>query len=161
MLPITTDEIAWVYRLFLGRNAAPQEVEHWRGLASMAELRERCLDSPEFRGIMQRRCVNVAEAPLPLLSFDLPPPRVEWQADPATQARLLDHVMRTWTALGHDRPHWSVLSSEAFLPERIEENRRAFYASGANLGDGAAVALAVQHLRLRQAWLIPAILTTG
>jgi 2-polyprenyl-3-methyl-5-hydroxy-6-metoxy-1,4-benzoquinol methylase len=32
--------------------------------------------------------------------------------------------------LGHEKPHWSVLSSDQFLPEKIEENRRRFYESG-------------------------------
>jgi len=144
MLPIAADDIALLYRLFLDRSAATEEVDRWRQIASIEALRERFLDSAEFHGIMRRRGVTLAKAPAPpRLTVDLPPPQLEWQADPATQARLLDHVMRTWTALGHDKPHWSVLSAEKFMPEQIEENRRAFYASGAD--DAARILLMLER----------------
>ncbi len=131
-MPISADDVAWVYRLLLGRPARPQEIATWRAAASVEELRERCLDSAEFRGAMRRRGLDRPPTPPPApLPLDIPAPQVDWQADTASLARLLERITRTWTALGEDRPHWSVLSSEQFLPERIEATRSAFYASGA------------------------------
>ena len=130
-MPVSADEISWVYRLMLGREPASSELDTWYSVASVDELRRLCLDSAEFRGVMSRVGITPASAPAPRLSQDLAPASVDWQTDPHTEATLLDHVTRTWTALGRERPHWSVLSSDAFLPEHIEANERAFYASGA------------------------------
>ncbi len=143
-MPITKDEIAWVYRLILGREAAAEEAERWTGLESVEELRRLALESAEFRDLIGRQGAESPPAPAePRLTVDLPPASVQWQADPATQDRLLDHVTRTWTALGHDKPHWSVLSSDQFLPEKIEEHRRSFYASGA--GDAMRIVRALER----------------
>lgn len=134
-MPITADEIAWVYRLMLGREPLASEVDTWRGLPDVAELRRLCLASDEFRAAMAANGTPVSPAAdagmLDRLPQNLPPLPVQWQAGAHDEAVLLDHVARTWTALGQERPHWSVLSSDSFLPEHIAENERAFYASGA------------------------------
>ncbi len=66
------------------------------------------------------------------LTHLLPPSHVEWDVPEQAMAGLIDHVTQTWTALGNDKPHWSVLSSDQFLPEQIEQHRRNFYESGSN-----------------------------
>jgi SAM-dependent methyltransferase len=76
--------------------------------------------------------MDAPQRPEPRLPLELPRTQVDWSASAQTMEHLLDHVTRTWTALGHEKPHWSVLSAEQFLPEKIEENRRNFYASGAS-----------------------------
>ena len=45
--------------------------------------------------------------------------------------------------LGLEKPHWSVLSSDAFLPESIEQSRHSFYASGAH--DATRVVMALER----------------
>ena len=138
-MPITPEEITWSYRLILGREPSARDLETWRNVPSLAEMRRLCLASAEFRA-------NQPTAPVPAspprLSIHLPRQAVEWQTDTATQARLVDHVMRTWTALGQEKPHWSVLSSENFLPGRIEETKASFYASGVRDWDHIATSLA-------------------
>ena len=47
------------------------------------------------------------------------------------EAKLLAYVTRTWTALGREEPHWSVLSAEAFKAANMARNAASFYASGA------------------------------
>lgn len=131
-MPISDTEIAWVYRMLLGREVTPEECERWRTVPSLDVLRRAAFDSVEFRGVLRRMAMDVPQQAPARLPHELPPNPVEWDASPAAMDRLLDHVTRTWTALGRDKPHWSVLSSEQFLPEKIEENRRNFYASGAN-----------------------------
>jgi SAM-dependent methyltransferase len=136
-MPITSEEIAWSYRLLLGREAAEAELHAWRNVESLQEMRRLCLLSDEFRSGLERSlAASVASAAskqhAPRLNLNLPPQEVEWRTDAATQARLIDHVMKTWTKLGQEKPHWSVLSAEQFLPDRIEETKANFYASGAN-----------------------------
>lgn len=131
-MPISDDEIAWIYRLMLGREVTPGESERWRNAASLEVLRRAAFESAEFRGVLRRMAMDAQQRPAARLPQELPPSAVEWDASPASMDRLLEHVTRTWTALGHEKLHWSVLSSEQFLPEKIEENRRNFYASGNN-----------------------------
>lgn len=138
-MPLSADDITLVYRMLLGRPAQPREIELWRSAATVEELRERCLDSVEFRAAMRKRGLEMAPAPVPAaapprparLPLDIPAPRIDWQADTASLARLLERITRVWTALGEEKPHWSVLSSEQFLPDRIDATRSEFYSSGA------------------------------
>lgn len=131
-MPISDDEIAWVYRLLLGREVTPDECARWRNVASLEVLRRAAFDSVEFRGVLRSMAMDAPQRAVARLPLELPPSTVEWDAPQTTMDKLLNHVMRTWTALGHDKPHWSVLSSEQFMPDKIEENRRNFYASGNN-----------------------------
>jgi SAM-dependent methyltransferase len=134
-MPITDDEIASVYRLILGREVTPDEARQWRPQASVEVLRRAALESKEFRGVLQQLAVPAPQQPQqqPVrLTHLLPPSHVEWDVPQETMAWLLKHVTQTWTALGNEKPHWSVLSSDQFLPETIEKNRRNFYESGLN-----------------------------
>lgn len=130
-MTITRDEIAWVYRVMLGREASEEEFDVWGAVPSLSQLSHACLKSDEFRSILGRHGggSHPHASPGPQLSFDLPALAIEWQVEPAVQSRLLEHVTRTWTMLGKDAPHWSVLSSDVFLPDKIEESRSAFYAT--------------------------------
>ena len=136
MMPITTEEITWSYRLILGREPTEKDLLVWQNVPSLAEMRRLCLASTEFRGSLERSLVDIARAAErrngQRLPIEVPPQHVEWQTDAATEARLIEHVMRTWTLLGREKPHWSVLSADNFLPDRIAETKTGFYASGAN-----------------------------
>lgn len=142
-MPLTQAEISSVYRVLLGREPSASDLDWSMKLSSVSELRQLALTSAEFRDIiaplLESRPEQPGETRLPL---DLPPQRVDWQGDAGSQARLIDHVMRTWTLLGTDRPHWSVLSSEDFLPEKIAGHQSAFYASGSTDADLIVRALA-------------------
>ncbi len=135
-MPISTEEITWSYRLILGREPTEKDLDVWRNVPSRDEMRRLCLTSSEFRNSLERSLADTVRIAAlkaqPRLSIEVPPQHVQWQTDAATEMQLVDHVMRTWTRLGHEKPHWSVLSSENFLPDRIEETRSSFYASGAN-----------------------------
>jgi len=126
---VSSEDVEAAYRLFLGRKASAQEISIWLGTSSLTALRSAFLSSDEFSAAQQR--LAKARGPSPShLPFELPPLDVEWQTDSRTAARLIEHVRKTWTALGQERPHWSVLSSEQFLPERIAESESKFFASG-------------------------------
>jgi SAM-dependent methyltransferase len=126
MPPVTRESIHWAYRLLLGREAENESVvADALGYGSLAQLRQAFLDSPEFRGMLESPQPQASRVPV-----DCPPQVIEWSTDGSTLSRLLDHVRKTWTKLGQEKPHWSVLSSDDFLPENIAATERAFFESG-------------------------------
>jgi SAM-dependent methyltransferase len=66
---------------------------------------------------------------------------VEWQVDESTAVALMAHIGRTWTLLGRERPHWSVLTHDHYVPEKIDQTRDAFFQSGAEDRDLLVAAL--------------------
>lgn len=122
---LTPELVRAAYLLFLGRPPeSEQVVRHAMSYRTVDTLRTAFIEGAEFRGRLP--------APAPrLVPVGAPPIAVEWEADAPEAERLLDHVRRTWTKLGEERPHWSVLSSDQFEPERIAANEASFFASGA------------------------------
>ncbi|MFN9368777.1 MAG: class I SAM-dependent methyltransferase [Planctomycetia bacterium] len=141
-MTVSSDQVTAAYQWILGREPQPNEIPPWLTTASIAELRRIFLQSAEFRSAFESTAVGqtAAAASLPQ---NLAPQHVEWETDAPTSTRLLQHVERTWNKLGQERPHWSVLSADAFLPEHIARSAEAFYASGAN--DAARVVGALQR----------------
>lgn len=132
---VTIETVRMAYRLMLGREPENEAVLHAAlRYRSVAALREAFVNSAEYR---RKQPVQPAVVPL-----EAPPIAVEWEVDDAVAARLLTHVGETWTRLGEERPHWSVLSAERFLPERLEASRKAFFDSGARDRDTLLAVLA-------------------
>lgn len=132
---LTTETVRMAYRLLLGREPENEAVlRSALRYRSIAALRQAFLESAEFRRKIPPRpaFVPVNAAPID----------VEWAVDEAVAARLLSHVGATWTRLGEERPHWSVLSADRFLPEKLEASRAAFFASGAQDRDTLRAVLA-------------------
>jgi len=127
-MPVTRDDVVFAYRMFLGRHPSTEECETWSATPTLADLRKAFVTSEEFQSILG----SLGITPQLRLPQILAPLKIEAQVEPAMEARLLDHVTATWTALGDDRPHWSVLSSDAFLPENMQANASLFYESGAS-----------------------------
>ena len=65
-----------------------------------------------------------------VLPLNTPPIAVETVVDAAGLSALLAHTERTWTRLGDEEPHWSVISAERFKQSQLDGNRAEFYASG-------------------------------
>lgn len=141
---LSPETIRLAYQLFVGREPENEQmVQHALTYGTVERLRTAFFRSPEFRGICQSELRLAASppppaqpaaalAPLRRVPLDAPPLTVEWRTDEATAAALLAHVRDTWTRLGIEQPHWSVLSSDQFRPDRIEANEAAFFASGDN-----------------------------
>jgi SAM-dependent methyltransferase len=127
---VSRDEIVAAYRVILGREPSAQEIPIWLGCTSVGDLRDAFLSSSEFNADRPNIAASRRGIPVEKLSRNLSAADIEWRTDPLTASRLLDHVKETWTAIGESRPHWSVLSSDQFLPERIAENESDFFASG-------------------------------
>ncbi|RXH16964.1 class I SAM-dependent methyltransferase [Bradyrhizobium guangzhouense] len=118
------DAVRWAYRLFLDREPedATAADNLARSCASVSDVRLAFLNSSEFR--------NRADAVVTRVPVNAKPIEVDWEPDPASCVRLLEHVRQTWTKLGESAPHWSVLSADRFLPESISGNEVEFYNSG-------------------------------
>lgn len=56
---------------------------------------------------------------------------VEWKCSEEQASRLLARVAGLWEELGETKPHWSVLTSDEFLPEQIAKAEgTSFFSSG-------------------------------
>jgi SAM-dependent methyltransferase len=119
---VTPELVRAAYRMILGRDPESEAmVRGWLSVPTAEALLKAFVTGPEFH--MRYR---------PSLALDVPPLHVEWRVEGAVADTLLAHVKRTWTRLGQERPHWSVLSSDAFLPDKIAANAGHFFASGAS-----------------------------
>jgi len=127
-LGVERTEIEMAYRVMLGREPLDEETEIWRNAESISELRRAFIESAEFKSdFLKYNPAQNAWKP-PIERKHLP---VEWQTEPETQAALLAYVQTTWTKLGLEEPHWSVLASEDWKASNIEKNKVYFYQSGA------------------------------
>lgn len=129
-MPVTKEDTAAAYRLLLGREASEREASMWMHVPSVADLRRLFMASDEFQLALARAGIRGRSEP-DRLSRDIPSISVEWQTDADAQRRLIEHVTQTWTTVGREEPHWSVLSNDAFKSRNMEQNADRFYESGA------------------------------
>jgi SAM-dependent methyltransferase len=123
---LTPDIVRLAYRLILGREPESEDVVAGAlGYGTVERLRDAFLASDEFTSRMR------GHAPPTTLALDVPPIEVGLAVDRTAAAGLLDHVQQTWTRLGYEQPHWSVLSADQFRSDQIAENEGVFYESGA------------------------------
>ena len=128
-MSVTPDDVTNAYRWLLGREPDEKGLTAWLGTDSRDDLRRAFMVSPEFRRTASELPPLPSAGPLPRLRTAN---EIQWQADAATEAALAAHIQRTWTRLGEEKPHWSVISADRFLPENICEYRTLFYESGAH-----------------------------
>lgn len=129
-MPLTRDEVVLAYRLLLGREPENEAVVdgHCRHYNDLDSLRRDFTGSPEFLDQFE----PTTAAPLAAtLSLEAPPLHVDTEASPEDLTRLLHVVAARWEAIGEAAPHWSVISNETFLPDRIGGSEEEFYASAA------------------------------
>jgi SAM-dependent methyltransferase len=128
---VTPELVRAAYRIILNREPESElMVRGWLSVPTIEALLKAFVTGPEFH-MRYQPVQGPGSAPVPSLALDVPPLHVEWQVDGEVTDALLAYVKRTWTRLGQERPHWSVLSSDAFMPEKIAANEGHFFASGA------------------------------
>lgn len=122
---VTRSEVVDAYRMLLGREPENEAaVAAKLPLPDWLALRQDFMSSPEYDGRAPGR-------PAPANALLAPANRVDVEVERSCFDALVAHVRRTWEALGQERPHWSVLTNAAFLPEQIGANLDSFYGSGA------------------------------
>jgi SAM-dependent methyltransferase len=123
---VTAEEVRLAYLLLLGREPESEAVvREWVASGQdMLSLRQAFMGGTEF-------AEKVAPIVRPLvLPLDVPPIEVETRCTSERFAALLERVGRFWREAGETRPHHSVITNEAFRPERIARNLDAFLGGG-------------------------------
>jgi len=114
----------WAYRLILGRE--PDSAAALAQLAaqpSAKAMRDQLILSSEARA---QPGFPVVQA----MSGDEPPQYVQCSVESDVRERLFARVQKSWHALGEEQPHWSVVTSDDFRPDRIGDTLEEFYATG-------------------------------
>jgi len=133
---IQEEDVVWCYREILGRypESAAAIQSHLSSVKDFRALVSRFIKSPEHRQKL---------APPDFVPLDRPEMDIDIAASAAELPLLLQGIRAAWTHLGRVRPHYSVLTTQEFLPESITpESIERFYASG-----GAGVATITAILR--------------
>jgi 2-polyprenyl-3-methyl-5-hydroxy-6-metoxy-1,4-benzoquinol methylase len=127
---VSRDEVISAFRLILGREPESDTViEANMGVTSLQDLRTRFIASAEFRSKIQST-VDIGSSNA-VGRFRLSKPlKVEVTAPDKEFALLLERVQKSWSILGEEKPHWSVLTNTAYEPSSIDENIETFYRSG-------------------------------
>lgn len=121
---IERHDVISAYRFMLARDPENESVIQRRlPVRDWVALRDLIMASPEYKA---KQFLKPPDRYVlaPALDIDVSIPEEKFQ-------QLVAHVQGVWESVGNDRPHWSVLTFPEYLPERIEENREQFYASGA------------------------------
>ena len=114
----------WAYRLILLREPESEAaVEQLAAAGSPREMRDVLLRSAELRA--------QSGFPVQAAMTGLEPPQsVQLEVAEAERERLFSMVQAVWRQLGRDKPHWSVLSTSEYLPEKMHTQAEAFYETG-------------------------------
>jgi SAM-dependent methyltransferase len=129
---VSRDEVIAAFRLILGREPESDTViEANMGVSSLKDLRTRFIASAEFRSKIQSTVDTGSSNAVGRFRLSKPL-KVEVTAPDKEFALLLERVQKSWSMLGEEKPHWSVLTNTAYEPSSIDENIETFYRSGAH-----------------------------
>ena len=120
---VTPEAVAWAYRMILGREPSPAEIQAHCDHPDLQALRQAFFSSQEFRHRERSLCGSSLDGSEPALE-------IQDEVDDALLEKLLAHIQQSWQLLGQQEPHWSVVSVEAFKQANLAQNRAKFYASG-------------------------------
>lgn len=122
-MPVSRIEIEAAYRLLFDRHPEnDQVVERFLDVKSLSELRRIFVTSDEYR--MKHG------SPEELLIPEPGSVSIETDCSPEDMQKITDRIAREWRKFGVERPHWSVLTGDEYLPENIDLSLDQFYASG-------------------------------
>ena len=124
---VSRESVVWAYRLLLGREPESDEViAACQALADRPTMLRAFMASDEFQAVNPGAVAHGLGPQLAApMSIELAPSREEL-------IELMARVAENWRELGRTKPHWSVLPSEQFRPEHIQDSRELFFASGAH-----------------------------
>lgn len=119
----SSEAVLWAYRLILGREPTPAEVNAHAGFHDLNQLRRAFFESEEF-ALRERHLCG------PSLSGMEPRLPIQDEVEEAVLEKLLAHVQASWEQFGREEPHWSVLTTEDFKQANLDANRERFYQTG-------------------------------
>jgi SAM-dependent methyltransferase len=119
---VTREDVIWCYRTYLGREPESETAIRGHGATdSWRTLVSSFVNSAEHQTRRNTRSFVPLDAPT--LSIDS-------EATPSQLALLVQRIHDAWSHLGDARPHYSVLTTAAFLPENIAGSMESFWKSG-------------------------------
>ena len=123
---VSSDEVRWAYRLFLGREPECEAVVAEK--LACADLRQLCdvfLASAEFREGLRMRTGRRGSLPL-----NVPGLAVDTEGTREQLAGSLRKIRAAWSHLGAAEPHFSVLTQREYLSGQRDGELKAFWESG-------------------------------
>ncbi len=124
----TAEDVVAAYRLLLGRAPESDAVVagHLAAAPDIGALRDRIMGSAEF----QRVAYGPVATPSIRRAAGYDPVPMEIEVSAKDAERMLAQVRRIWTALGQEKPYFSVLGEKRFSPGLVEANLEAFGKTG-------------------------------
>ena len=108
-------DIIFLYKKLLNRDPENFEVvEEKMSNESLIGVISEFIDSREFQENLIACSTN----------------QVELEASPKDFLELCTRVVKQWTKLGEEKPHWSVISDPKFMPRELEKHNDEFWSSG-------------------------------
>jgi SAM-dependent methyltransferase len=127
---ILNEDVVWCYQNFFCRDPSPEEMmaalsksENFRALVMD------CVSSSEFTNRSAHNNSPRLEGTISLASV-LNRLRIDLAATENELDQCASKIKTTWEHLGTEKAHWSVLSADSFLPEKLHESIESFWASG-------------------------------
>ncbi len=119
--PLSDEYSIWGYRLFLDREPeSEQTIKNRTGVFKNTQLlRQHFLSSEEY-------CLKNRDSARFYYLGLLPKMDVSTSLKDEEKVKLTKHVQKTWEDLGEVDAHWSVLSSDNYRNDLIEENQEDF-----------------------------------
>jgi SAM-dependent methyltransferase len=150
-MPVTKDEVLWCYRTLLGREpesgaAASSHESH----SDFRALVESFTTSAEYA--RRKTPVTPGAQSRAFMATDMPPLAIDLAANADQLARCAQKIKQAWQHLGNERAHFSVLTSDEFLPENFSGSAEQFWSSGEYEAARAVKILAnhgIEHLGSR------------
>ena len=116
------------YRALLGREPENEQVVKERAAAGLSpeEMMRSFINSDEFRKHTSAQAIH----DYLMLNGTYDHLDIEVDVTPETLGRMFDRIRGEWAALGETEPYWSVLTSDAFRSENIQQHLDDFFQSG-------------------------------
>lgn len=127
-IKVNHETVVWLYRSILGREPESEDVINRKvaNFDNFDKLRLDFLKSDEFQKI-----AVLHQPPIKRFPIKHKKNNIEHIASDNDLERCLGNIREAWSSMGRDIPHYSVLTSDIFLPSNIERNADIFWQSGA------------------------------
>ena len=144
-MTISRSTVIAAYRAILGREPESEAaIESHLAAADLEALLRELIHSEECRSHRSaKHSVKPLSWPVNIVEIDVSSDDIR---------RIHEHIRTTWTRLGENEPHWSVLTHPDFRSDAIGHNMDEFYETGRDAVEVLEAFLRRSGLRLRSEW---------
>lgn len=131
-MSVSKEDVVWCYRHLLGRDPESEEsveahLDNWPDFKQMVLA---FTSSSEFLGPRPNASLPAASTAAPLLPPVLPRLAIDIHATPEELAECAAKIKMAWEHMGDEKAHYSVLSNEDFMPDKLNGSIDVFWQSG-------------------------------